>query len=136
MDQGWVKHLFLKVLWALSLKRLMCFWTLDLLKYLCIKSNCILDLKTIASIPVVQTYLNNRTCYDKFVCTILFSSRWWVYWYELFSVLSTLQKINGKILMKRQVYNKGIFANFGQFLTMWDIDIIRMYSWFWVKWCN
>ena len=25
---------------------------------------------------------------------------------------------NGKILMKRQVYNKGIFTNFGYFLTI------------------
>ena len=37
-------------------------------------------------------YLSNCTCYDKTVCTILFISRWWVYWYELFSVLSILQK--------------------------------------------
>ena len=36
--------------------------------------------------------------------------------------------------MKCQVYNKGITINFGQFLIIWDIDIIRMYSWFWVKW--
>ena len=51
----------------------------------------------------LQKYLNNHTYYDKIVCTILFSSRWWVYWYELFCVLSTLQ--NGKILwkMKHQV---------------------------------
>ena len=41
---------------------------------------------------------------------------------------------NGKILMKRKVYNnKGIFTNFGYFFMTWDIDIIRMYSWFLVK---
>ena len=38
--------------------------------------------------------------------------------------------------MKRQVYNKGISSILGDFLTIWDIDIIRMYGWFWVKWCH
>ena len=57
-------------------------------------------------------YLDNCTCYNKVVCTIPFSSRWWVYWYELFSVLSTLWKwqIFDEIW---QVYNKGIFTDFG-----------------------
>ena len=32
--------------------------------------------------------------------------------------------------MKRQVYISGII------FTIWNIDIIRMCSWFWVKWCN
>ena len=50
---------------------------------------------------ITLKYLDNRTCCHKLVCTILFSSRWWVYWYDLFSVLSTLQKL--QILMKRQV---------------------------------
>ena len=43
---------------------------------------------------------------------------------------------NGKFLLKHQVYNKGIFTNFGYFFKIWNIDIIRMCSWFWVKWCN
>ena len=37
-------------------------------------------------------YLDNCTCYDTVVCTILFSSIWRVYWYKLLSVLSTLRK--------------------------------------------
>ena len=46
------------------------------------------------SVLVLQLYryLDNCTRCDKIVCTVLFSSRWRVYWYELFSVLSTLQK--------------------------------------------
>ena len=40
----------------------------------------------------IQKYLKNHTCYNKIIYTILFSSRWWVYWYELFSVLNTLRK--------------------------------------------
>ena len=40
----------------------------------------------------VHKYLNNCTCYNKIAYIILFSSRWWVYWYKLFSVLSTLRK--------------------------------------------
>ena len=43
---------------------------------------------------------------------------------------------NGKILTKRQIYNKGIFTNLGYFFILWNIDIIRMSSCFWVKWCN
>ena len=27
-------------------------------------------------------------------------------------------------------------TNFGYFFIMWDIDIIRMCSWFWVTWCK
>ena len=69
-------------------------------------------------------YLSNRTCYDKTVCTVLFSSRWWVCWCKLFSVLSTLQ-INGKILTKRQVYNKGIFVDLGNFSR----DMRYWYHW-------
>ena len=69
-------------------------------------------------------YLSNRTCYDKTVCTVLFSSRWWVCWCKLFSVLSTLQ-INGKILTKRQVYNKGIFIDLGNFSR----DMRYWYHW-------
>ena len=70
-------------------------------------------------------YLNNRTCYDKLVCTILFSSRWWVYWYELLSALSTLQNCQNF----DKTPNKGIFTNFGYFLTIWNTDIIRICSW-------
>ena len=44
------------------------------------------------SLTITRQYLNNRTCYDEIICTVLFSSRWWVYWYKLFSVLRTLQK--------------------------------------------
>ena len=40
----------------------------------------------------IPKYLDNHMFYDKIVCTVLFNSRWWVYWYELFGVLSTLQK--------------------------------------------
>ena len=61
----------------------------------------------------VHKYLNNCTCYDKIVYIILFSSRWWVYWYKLFSVLGTLWNV--KISTKRQVYNKGIFTILGIF---------------------
>ena len=43
---------------------------------------------------------------------------------------------NGKILSKRQVYNKGIFTNFGYFFIIWNNDIIKLCSWFRVKWCN
>ena len=43
---------------------------------------------------------------------------------------------NGKIWTKHQVYNKGIFINFGYFFIIWDIDIIRKCSWFWAEWCN
>ena len=43
---------------------------------------------------------------------------------------------NGKILTKRQVYNKGIFTNFGYFSLKWDIDITTMCSWSWVRWCD
>ena len=84
---------------------------------------------------ITWEYLNNCTFYNKIVCTILFSSRWWVYWYELFSVLSTLQKWQ-KVDKTPSLYNKGIFTNFGYFFIIWDIDIIKMYSWFWVKWYN
>ena len=35
--------------------------------------------------------------------------------------------------MKRQVYNKGFSPILGIFFMTWDIDIIRMYSWFLVK---
>ena len=80
-------------------------------------------------------YLNNCTCYNKIVCTILFSSRWWVYWYELFSVLSIIAKMakfwwNTKSIIIRD------FTNLGYFFIIRNIDIIRMCSWFWVKWCN
>ena len=37
-------------------------------------------------------YLNNHTCYDQIICTILFSSRWRVCWNIFLSVLSTLRK--------------------------------------------
>ena len=88
-------------------------WSIKLFCILCSKSNHILDLKMSTSTSIVfvtnhlkiiiitsslqrpnstQKYLNNHTCYDKIVCTILFSSRWRVYWYELFSILSTLWK--------------------------------------------
>ena len=43
---------------------------------------------------------------------------------------------NGKILTKCQVYNKGIFTDFGYFFIVWKINIIRIYSWFLVEWCN
>ena len=48
------------------------------------------------------------------VCIVLFSSRLWVYWYELFSVLSTCE--NDKILMKCQA-------------IMWKIGILGMCIW-------
>ena len=80
-------------------------------------------------------YLSNRTCYDKTVCTVLFSSRWWVCWCKLFSVLSTLQ-----LMAKFWQNAKSIIREFSSiwviFHEIWDIDIIGMYSWFWVKWCN
>ena len=31
---------------------------------------------------------------------------------------------------------KGFSPILGIFLTIWDIDIIRMCNWFWLKWCN
>ena len=43
-------------------------------------------------LTITRQYLNNRTCYDEIVCIVLFSSRWWVYWYKLFNVLRTLRK--------------------------------------------
>ena len=56
-------------------------------------------------------------------------------WYKLFNVLSTLQK--WKNFDKRQVdKHKGIFTNFRYFLIIWDIDINRKCSWFWVEWYN
>ena len=68
-----------------------------------------------------SNYLNNCTCYDTVVCTILFSSRWRVYWYKLLSVLSTLQKWQNWHAPSSDI---------------WNIQIIRMCSWFWVKWWN
>ena len=60
------------------------------------KFNSLLRISNLYTDPAMlhnkADYLNYRTCYDKIVCTILFSSKWWVYWYELFSILSTLQK--------------------------------------------
>ena len=44
------------------------------------------------SVSIIHKYLDNRTCYDKIVRTVLFISRWRIYWYELFSVLRILQK--------------------------------------------
>ena len=41
---------------------------------------------------------------------------------------------NGQILMKRQVYNKDIFHKFWNLLILWNIDIVRVFSWFWMKW--
>ena len=58
-------------------------------------------------------FLYNRTYYNKTVCTVVFSSRWPVYWYKFFSVLSTLQKWEN--LTKRQVDNKGISPISGGF---------------------
>ena len=84
-----------------------------------------------------KKYLNNRKCYNKTVCTILFSSRWWVCWYELFSVLGTLRK--WKNIDETPSLYQVIIREFCQFwviLTIWDIDIIRMCSWFWVKLYN
>ena len=65
-------------------------------------------------------YLNNCTCYYKMVCTILFSSRWLVYWYELFSVLSTLQ--NRQKFDKTPKRKTIIFTNFGYFFITWNIE--------------
>ena len=39
-----------------------------------------------------------------------------------------------KFLTKQQVLDKRIFTNFDYSWTIWDIDIITMCSWFWVKW--
>ena len=38
---------------------------------------------------------------------------------------------NGKMA---SLYNKGFLGII--FSKIWDIDIIRMYTWFQVKWCN
>ena len=54
-----------------------------------------------AGVRIIQVPL-----YNKIVCTVLFSSRWWVCWYELLSVLRKLQK--WQIFDKK--YNKGIFS--------------------------
>ena len=52
--------------------------------YMCSPLNQIL--KTSTSASIVRKYLDNRTCYNKIVCTALFNSRWWVCLYELFSI--------------------------------------------------
>ena len=47
------------------------------------------------NIPTLHIkYLNNCTCYNKIICSILFSSRWWVCWYELFSVSKGIRRFS------------------------------------------
>ena len=41
----------------------------------------------------LQKYLNNSTCYNKIVCTVMFSSRLRVYWYKLFGFLKHTAKM-------------------------------------------
>ena len=91
----------------------------DQLKSLCLQSHWIWT-STIS--PINRKYLNNRICYDKIVWTITISSRWWVYWYELFSVLSPLQNCQNLGEMA-SLYNKGIFTNFGYFFSWHEILI-------------
>ena len=60
--------------------------------------------------------LDNHTCYNKIVCTILFSLRLWVCWCKLFSVLSTLQKYqNFDETPSLYNYNKKTCTDFGYF---------------------
>ena len=108
--------------------------TLDQLKHLCWSSKNHIKITVSLQWPkTTQWYLNNCMCYNKIVCTVLFSSRWQVYCYELFSVLSTLQKWQNFDKMPSQ----GVFIDLDKFLTIWDIDTILMCSWFWVRiWIN
>ena len=73
--------------------------------------------KSMAFSPILMNlhtqYLNNRTCCNKIVCTILFSSTWWICWSNC--LVFWVHCENGKILMKRQVYNKGILPILGTF---------------------
>ena len=71
--------------------------------------------------PNTCKYLNNRECYDKTVCTISFSSRWWVYWYELFSFFKDTAK-----MAKTGQNTKSIIREFHQF---WDI-FVNMRYWY------
>ena len=80
-------------------------------------------------------YLTNNNCYVKIVC-ILFCSTQDGESADINCLEFWEHFQNGKILIKRQVYNKGIFTNLGYFFTIWNIDIIRVYSWFWVNRCN
>ena len=57
----------------------------------------------------ILVLVNNHTCYDKIICTIPFSSRWWVYWYKLFSVLSI---IIAKMAIRRFSTILGIFSQY------------------------
>ena len=63
--------------------------------YLCLSSNPItLDLKTSICALIVQTNnISTTTFYNKIFCTALFSLRWWVYWYESFSVFEHIAKM-------------------------------------------
>ena len=72
--------------------------------------------------------------------TILFSSRWCVYWYVLFCVLSVLwnwQNCDQNTKLSLRGFPPLIL---GIYFYVWNIDIIRrslaMCSWFWVKWHN
>ena len=62
------------------------------LKFLIVLSSTWSHKKYCTWASIAQKYLHSRTCYDKIVCAVRFSSRWWVYWYELFIVLRTLWK--------------------------------------------
>ena len=92
--QEWVK-LVLRSTVSTFLKLLMATW---LIEALCLSSNYI---NPAFKWPcTVQKYLNNRTCYNKIICTILFSSRWQVCWMN-YLVFYVCWK-NVKISTKRQ----------------------------------
>ena len=60
-------------------------------------------------------YLSNHTCYDKIVCTILFSPRWWVYWVYIW-YHSNVQLIWVK-LCKKCIYNYNAWLLFFMYVT-------------------
>ena len=115
--QGWVKHFS-----ACKALFLMCFQELDILKYLCSssKSDHIRFWRQAQVLQISQQlYMLWQNC---LYCSVHLRCLIW-FWacYK-----------NVKILMKCLVYNKGIFTNIFGGIS----DIIRTYSWFWVKWCN
>ena len=81
-----------------------CLQALDLKKYLCV--NCTKNILT-----TVQSTIK---------LFVLFSSRWWIYWYEFvqFSALSTLQKWQTLTKLEIHIYNGGNSRVFFFFFEM------------------
>ena len=66
-------------------------------------------------------FLNNSTCYNKIICFVLFSSRWWVCWYKLFSVLAHCKMAKFWWNAKSEILK----TNFGYYFTIiMNIELI------------